>query len=84
MPSRMDGSSDALLGTLNVSRGCDRPGRDAAIKALALIMPGPAVQEVLVKSTLLTLNDAVATDKLRGIPREIVKAVPRSDFRPRS
>ena len=32
------------------------------IKAVALDMPGPSAQEVLVKSTLVTLNDAVATE----------------------
>jgi hypothetical protein len=34
MPSRMDGSSDALLGTLNVSCGCNRPGRDVLDQGL--------------------------------------------------
>src|SRR3981189_1265120 len=32
------------------------------MKAVALDMPGPSAQEVLVKSILVTLNDAVASD----------------------
>ena len=47
------------------------------IKALALDMPGPSAQEVLVKSILVTLNDAVATDNFTT-PRQDFKTVSRS------
>lgn len=51
------------------------------LEALALDMPGPAVQEVLVKSTLATLNDAVATDNFTVLHAKISKPF-RDQFPP--
>jgi hypothetical protein len=53
----------------------------SSIKALALDMPGPAVQEVLVKSTLLTLNDAVATENFAVFHAKLSKPF-RDQFPP--
>src|SRR5258708_9123521 len=46
------------------------------IKALALDMPGPSAQEVLVKSILVTLNDAVASDNFTILHARISKPFP--------
>src|SRR5882757_532227 len=51
------------------------------IKVLALDMPGPSVQEVLVKSTLLTLNDAVATENFAVFHAKLSKPF-RDQFPP--
>jgi hypothetical protein len=51
------------------------------LKALALDMPGPSVQEVLVKSILVTLNDAVATDNFTVLHAKISKPF-RDQFPP--
>src|SRR6266404_5119665 len=51
------------------------------LKALALDMPGPSVQEVLVKSILMTLNDAVATDNFTVLHAKISKPF-RDQFPP--
>ena len=51
------------------------------IKALALDMPGPSAQEVLVKSILVTLNDAVATDNFTILHARISKPF-RDQFPP--
>ena len=52
-----------------------------SIKAFALDMPGPAAQEVLVKSILLTLNDAVAADNFTVLHAKISKPF-REQFPP--
>ena len=72
------GSSDALLGTLGV--GCGHFGvyRHVFAKRSALDMPGPSAQEVLVKSILATLNDAVVTRQFHRPPCQNIEAVPRS------
>ena len=70
-----------VLGTLNDSRGCDALAATSSIRALALDMPGPAVQEVLVKSTLLTLNDAVATENFAVFHAKLSKPF-RDQFPP--
>lgn len=49
--------------------------------ALALDMPGPAAQEVLVKSILVTLNDAVAADNFTIFHAKISKPF-REQFPP--
>jgi hypothetical protein len=49
--------------------------------AKALDMPGPAVQEVLVKSILVTLNDAVASDNFTVLHAKISKPF-REQFPP--
>ena len=51
------------------------------IKAFALDMPGPAAQEVLVKSILVTLNDAVASDNFTVLHAKISKPF-REQFPP--
>ena len=51
------------------------------IKALALDMPGPSAQEVLVKSILVTLNDAVASDNFTVLHAKISKPF-REQFPP--
>ena len=51
------------------------------IKALALDMPGPSAQEVLVKSILVTLNDAVAADNFTILHAKISKPF-RDQFPP--
>lgn len=51
------------------------------VKALALDMPGPAAQEVLVKSILVTLNDAVAADNFTILHAKISKPF-REQFPP--
>jgi hypothetical protein len=51
------------------------------LTALALDMPGPSVQEVLVKSTLVTLNDAVATDNFTILHAKLSKPF-RDQFPP--
>ena len=51
------------------------------MKALALDMPGPAGQEVLVKSILVTLNDAVASDNFTVLHAKISKPF-REQFPP--
>ena len=51
------------------------------IKALALDMPGPSAPEVLVKSILVTLNDAVATDNFTILHARISKPF-RDQFPP--
>src|SRR5436190_22155767 len=65
-----------------------RHGLVAAILALiaicpakALDIPGPAVQEVLVKSILVTLNDAVASDNFTVLHAKISKPF-REQFPP--
>lgn len=67
-----------------------RPGLIAAVlaaialspaKALAQGMPSPFVQEVLVKSILLTLNDAVAADNFTVMHAKISKPF-RDQFPP--
>ncbi len=50
-------------------------------KALALDMPGPATQEVLVKSILVTLNDAVASDNFTILHAKLSKPF-RDQFPP--
>ena len=50
-------------------------------KALALDMPGPSAQEVLVKSILVTLNDAVVTDNFTILHAKISKPF-RDQFPP--
>ena len=50
-------------------------------KALALDMPGPSAQEVLVKSILVTLNDAVASDNFTILHAKISKPF-REQFPP--
>jgi|SRR6478672_6766151 hypothetical protein len=49
--------------------------------ALALDMPGPSAQEVLVKSILATLNDAVVTDNFTVLHAKISKPF-RDQFPP--
>jgi hypothetical protein len=49
--------------------------------AVALDMPGPSAQEVLVKSILLTLNDAVASDNFSVLHAKISKPF-REQFPP--
>jgi hypothetical protein len=51
------------------------------IKVLALDMPGPSAQEVLVKSTLVTLNDAVATENFTVFHAKLSKPF-RDQFPP--
>ena len=51
------------------------------VKALALDMPGPSAQEVLVKSILVTLNDAVASDNFTVLHAKISKPF-RDQFPP--
>jgi hypothetical protein len=53
----------------------------AICPAKALDMPGPAVQEVLVKSILVTLNDAVASDNFTVLHAKISKPF-REQFPP--
>src|SRR5215216_2327388 len=53
----------------------------AMYPAKALDMPGPAVQEVLVKSILVTLNDAVASDNFTVFHAKISKPF-REQFPP--
>src|SRR3978361_2302407 len=50
-------------------------------KALALDMPGPSAQEVLVKSIRVTLNDAVASDNFTILHAKISKPF-RDQFPP--
>jgi len=65
-----------------------RQGLAAAVLALisicpakALDMPGPSAQEVLVKSILVTLNDAVASDNFTVLHAKISKPF-REQFPP--
>jgi hypothetical protein len=51
------------------------------IRALALDMPSPLVQEILVKSILVTLNDAVASDNFAVFHAKISKPF-RDQFPP--
>jgi len=51
------------------------------VKARALDMPSPSVQEVLVKSILVTLNDAVASDNFTVLHAKISKPF-RDQFPP--
>jgi len=51
------------------------------LTALALDMPGPSAQEVLVKSILVTLNDAVAADNFTILHAKISKPF-REQFPP--
>ena len=51
------------------------------VKAAALDMPSPFVQEVLVKSILVTLNDAVASDNFTVLHAKISKPF-RDQFPP--
>jgi hypothetical protein len=51
------------------------------IRALALDMPSPLVQEILVKSILVTLNDAVAADNFAVFHAKISKPF-RDQFPP--
>ena len=51
------------------------------VQALALDMPGPSAQEVLVKSILVTLNDAVAADNFTILHAKISKPF-RQQFPP--
>ena len=50
-------------------------------KAFALDMPGPSAQEVLVKSILVTLNDAVAANNFTTLHAKISKPF-RDQFPP--
>jgi len=45
----------------------------SALKAVALDMPGPSAQKVLVKSVLVTLNDTVVTDNFTILHAKISK-----------
>ncbi len=51
------------------------------IRAAALDMPSPVVQEILVKSILVTLNDAVASDNFAVFHAKISKPF-RDQFPP--
>ena len=51
------------------------------VPATALDMPRPSVQEVLVKSTLVTLNDAVATENFAVFHAKLSKPF-RDQFPP--
>jgi hypothetical protein len=53
----------------------------SSIKARALDMPSPFVQEVLIKSILVTLNDAVASDNFSVLHAKISKPF-RDQFPP--
>ena len=53
----------------------------ASIRAQALDMPSPFVQEVLIKSILVTLNDAVASDNFTVLHAKISKPF-RDQFPP--
>ena len=53
----------------------------AICPAVALDMPGPSAQEVLVKSILVTLNDAVASDNFTVLHAKISKPL-REQFPP--
>jgi len=53
----------------------------ATCPAKALDMPGPSAQEVLVKSILVTLNDAVASDNFTVLHAKISKPF-REQFPP--
>jgi hypothetical protein len=53
----------------------------SSIKAGALDMPSPFVQEVLIKSILVTLNDAVASDNFTVLHAKISKPF-RDQFPP--
>jgi hypothetical protein len=53
----------------------------SSLQALALDMPSPFVQEVLVKSILVTLNDAVAADNFTVFHAKISKPF-RDQFPP--
>jgi hypothetical protein len=53
----------------------------ASVRAAALDMPSPFVQEVLVKSILVTLNDAVAADNFAVFHARISKPF-RDQFPP--
>src|SRR5882672_3447994 len=51
------------------------------LKAFALDMPGPSAQEVLIKSILVTLNDAVTSDNFTVLHAKISKPF-RDQFPP--
>ena len=53
----------------------------SSTRALALDMPSPFVQEILVKSVLITLNDAVASDNFTVFHAKISKPF-RDQFPP--
>jgi len=53
----------------------------SSIKAGALNMPSPFVQEILIKSILVTLNDAVASDNFTVLHAKISKPF-RDQFPP--
>jgi hypothetical protein len=53
----------------------------SSIKARALDMPSPFVQEILIKSILVTLNDAVASDNFTILHAKISKPF-RDQFPP--
>ena len=53
----------------------------SSIKARALDMPNPFVQEILIKSILVTLNDAVASDNFTVLHAKISKPF-RDQFPP--
>jgi hypothetical protein len=53
----------------------------SSIKARALDMPSPFVQEILIKSILVTLNDAVASDNFTVLHAKISKPF-RDQFPP--
>src|SRR2546425_929517 len=53
----------------------------SSTRAHALDMPGPFVQEVLIKSILMTLNDAVASDNFTVLHAKISKPF-RDQFPP--
>ena len=81
---RLMGASDASLGIISRLARCRdgglvapaRPGRRAAQG-----MPSPFVQEVLVKSILVTLSDAVAADNFTVLHAKISKPF-RDQFPP--
>jgi hypothetical protein len=70
-----------LLGTLRWAAAVMALGAAFSPTARALDMPSPFVQEVLIKSILVTLNDAVASDNFNVFHAKISKPF-RDQFPP--
>jgi hypothetical protein len=75
-------SSDAVLGTLQVGGGsCDRSCCGLAYQGSRAGYAGPLCAGVLIKSILVTLNDAVASDNFTVFHAKISKPF-RDQFPP--
>jgi hypothetical protein len=72
LPSAVDGVVQCIIGTLQMGRDRDGPGCGVLTHGARYAEP-PFVQQMLIKSIPVTLNDAVASDNFNLFHAKISK-----------